>query len=195
MLPTFSFGNKCTVAYFILDPGSHLIRYSSGYRIIFQHFHLADMRVLEVDAEILQCTVLRTDQRNGQHSAVENQLRTLSVENDVLHILERKSYQFRVVLIVVGDKVFLLCGSFRIEIITSFGQDDRDRVIRSVGSGDLFQCLCHQWGGIFLVVGNKTEIRQVIRILCLRTGTQEGKTEQSPNSSESFLHIVYYLNY
>ena len=46
-----------------------------------------DMRILEIDMQIFQRTVLRSQERNRQHTSVEYQLSPLPVYGKVLHIL------------------------------------------------------------------------------------------------------------
>ena len=107
---------------------------------------------------------------------MKNQFRTLCIENDIPHILKRQSHQFRIILVVVGDKILLLRCTFGIEIIATFREYDCYRIIACMGYGYLFQSLRHQRGSIIFLVGSQAKVRQVILILCLGAGTEHGQT-------------------
>ena len=128
MFPTFPFSDKVAIAYFVLHPGSDLVGDQASDRVVLQHFHLADMWIRKIDTKVLQCTVLRTDQRNRKHPPMENKFGTLSVKYHILHIFKSQSHQFRIILVMVGNEVFTFGSTFGIEIITSLRQQYPDRI-------------------------------------------------------------------
>ena len=62
MFPTFALRYQTTVAHLVLYPWGYFIGYQSVYGIVLKNFHLTDMRVFKVDAEIFQRTVFGIDQ-------------------------------------------------------------------------------------------------------------------------------------
>ena len=147
MLPTFPFGDKVTVTYFVFHPRSNLVGDHTAERVVLQHFHLADMRIRKVNTEILQRAIIRTHQRDRKHPPMENQFGALPVKNHVLHILESQPYLFRIILVMIGDEIFTFRSTCRIKIITPFRQEDPDCVgIRF--RRYLLKGFCHQWRSV-----------------------------------------------
>ena len=70
----------------ILHPRCRL-KHDTLLRVVLNNLNLRDMRILEIDMQIFQRTVLRSQERNRQHTSVEYQLSPLPVYGKVFHIL------------------------------------------------------------------------------------------------------------
>ncbi|EJX06954.1 hypothetical protein EVA_04935 [gut metagenome] len=134
-------------------------------RIVFDHLHLRDVRIGKVDTEVLQRTVFRAQQRQGQHSSMEHELRPLSVEGQVLQVLQRQSHLLRVILVVIRNVIFAHSRPLFVEIVSAFGKAQNHRFTVLAFRLDACNDLLHNGRSILLTVGPQAIVRQIVHLL------------------------------
>src|SRR3712207_1963393 len=163
--------------YAVFHPGS---RFESNPLLSFalHDFHLADMRIGEVDAEIPKRTVFGMKQRKRQHPPVENELRPLSVEREVLQAFNRQTDFLRIRLVVVGDVIFAHRRSLFMEMIAAGRKTQHDTVARPILRLYLVQQLANHRSGISLAVGFQPVTGRLIHTFFGLHATAENHTKK-----------------
>ena len=104
-----------------IHPGSRF-EGDTFFCIVFQYLYLGDVRDSEVDAEVTQRTVFGMEQRERQHSSVEDKFGTVPLQSEVFETFQCNPHSLGIGLVVIGDVVDAFGGTCFVEVVFSFGK-------------------------------------------------------------------------
>ena len=136
------------------------------------------MRHLEIDAQVAQRAVAASDQRHGQHPAVEHELRAAAVDGQRPEPLHGDPDAAGLRLVVVRDVVLPLDGPRLVEVVTSGGKTEHGRLPAGVFGSDPLQRPADDRPGIAPVAGAQPEIGDIVDALRMQTGGREERHEE-----------------
>ena len=101
--PTFAVGFETAVASnAVFNPGSHFKGNTFGRRVL-DYLHLRNLRIFEVDGQILYGAVSRLFDDKRNHAAVEDKVRAVAFDGEITPLVEVQTNRLRLSLVVVRD--------------------------------------------------------------------------------------------
>ena len=161
-----------------------------AFGLVLHHLGLGDVRCGKVDTEVAQRAVLGGHDAHGKHASVEDEVGTLTINGEVLELLDGDAHGTVGMLVVVADIILLMHGTVGVEVILARGKIDGGRLACSI-SLDMIKELRHGGRHIGSRTGNYAKLGGVIHFA--RRG---GKRYRNGSKNEGYtFHRVHSIQY